>query len=441
MLSSRVVVIGGGLAGCEAAWQAALRGCQVTLYEMRPEVNTGAHHTSDLAEIVCSNSLGSNADNSAPGLLKEELRKLDSLIMSCADSSRVAAGQALAVNRTAFSEKVTAAIESNPNIEVVREEVKAVPSPEEIDAVVILATGPLTSASMGRSICSLIGEDHLYFFDAAAPIVDGESVDMGSAFWGSRYDKGDPDYLNCPMSEEEYDAFYDALINAELAEMHDFERDHLFESCMPVEEIARRGRQTLLFGPLKPVGLTDPHTGKRPFALLQLRREDESGSSFNMVGFQTRLKWGEQKRVFGMIPALSNAEFMRFGVMHRNTFINSPEHITSTMQLRSCPSLFFSGQMTGVEGYIESTASGLVAGVNAALTACGKSPIEFPEVTAIGALCRHVSVRKNVAFQPSNINFGLLPTPEGRYRKNEKKGIQIARAREAFESVVDMLRR
>jgi len=439
-MDNKVVVIGGGLAGCEAAWQAAKVGCNVTLYEMRPDKNTGAHHTADLAEIVCSNSLGSNAENSAPGLLKEELRKLDSLIISCADSSRVAAGQALAVNRLVFSKKVTEAIQMNPNIEVIREEIKEIPCEKE-DEVVVLATGPLTSDSMSKSICELIGEKHLYFFDAAAPIVDAESVDMNSAFWGSRYDKGDPDYLNCPMTEEEYNAFYDELIEAELAPVHDFEKNHLFESCMPVEEIARRGRQTLLFGPLKPVGLTDPHTGKRPFALLQLRREDEYGSSFNMVGFQTRLKWGEQKRVFGMIPALSNAEFLRFGVMHRNTFINSPEYIDATMQYRLRNNLLFAGQMTGVEGYMESTASGLVAGLNAGLIACGKNPVSFGISTAIGALCRHISVSKNVPFQPSNINFGLLPSPEGKYRKNEKKEIQIAKAREEFKLTLDMLQK
>ena len=431
-----VTVIGGGLAGVEASFQAAKRGCDVTLYEMRPNTNTGAHTTDYLGEIVCSNSLGSDGEASAQHLLKNELRALNSIIMSTADNNRVPAGQALAVDRELFAKSLTAQIEGLSNIKVIREEVTELPQSD----ILVIATGPLTSDSMASSIAKLLGEDSLYFFDAQAPIVDYESIDMEHAFWGTRYEKGDPDYLNCPMTKEEYDAFYEALISAKLAEMHDFENKKLFEACMPIEEIARRGQQTMAFGPLKPVGFIDPKTNARPYAIIQLRKENAEGTALNLVGFQTRLKWGEQKRVFSLIPALRNANFLRYGVMHRNTFINGPKHLAPTLQLKANLNILFAGQITGVEGYIESTSSGILAGINASMLAFDKEPIAFPHGTAIGALAYHVSEKEHKGqFQPSNMNFGILPEPIPPFKKNERRELIIANCIREFEGIQRIL--
>lgn len=418
-----IAVIGAGLAGSEAAWQIAQRGECVELYEMRPDKQTEAHHTEGFAELVCSNSLRSDQLESGPGLLKEELRRMNSLIMDAADHTRVPAGGAQAVDREAFSSWITTKICSHPNIKVIRKEVTHFPE----DQIVVCASGPLTSDTLFSSIKELTGADTLYFYDAAAPIITAESVDMERAFWQSRYDKGNgADYLNCPLSIEEYRVFYDTLMQAEWAPTKDFEKEIFFEGCMPIETMAKRGFQTLLYGPMKPVGLVDLHTGETPFAVVQLRREDENGRLFNIVGFQTRTKWGDQKKVIQTIPALANAEIVRYGVMHRNTFLNGPMVLQETGQMKKREDIFFAGQMTGVEGYIESTASGLVAGINAARLAKGEDTLIFPRTTAIGALMNHVGASPTSHFQPMNINFGLLPAPEKKIRSKKERNAYYA---------------
>lgn len=414
-----VTIIGAGLAGSEAAWQLAQRGIKVKLYEMRPEKSTPAHHTGKFGELVCSNSLRSNQLENAVGLLKEEMRRLGSLIMECADNNALPAGGALAVDREGFSQEITDRITSHPNIDIIRKEVTEIPE----DEYIIVATGPLTSEKLSFSIGKLMNSEYLYFYDAAAPIVAYESIDQERVFKASRYDKGDGDYINCPMTEEEYNRFYNELVNAEVVPIKSFEKEIVFEGCMPVETMAKRGPQTLLFGPLKPVGLTDPHTGKQPYAVVQLRQDNKDGTLYNIVGFQTHLKWGEQKRVFGMIPGLANAEFVRYGVMHRNTFINSPKVMKPTLQYIDNGKLFFAGQMTGVEGYVESASSGLIAGINMARVFNGKEPLVFPEATAHGALCHYITDVTIKNFQPMNVNFGIFPQPEYRIKNKKEKSI------------------
>jgi len=432
-LNDKVIVIGAGLAGSEAAWQLAKRGIKVRLYEMRPVVNTPAHHTDKFGELVCSNSLRSNQLENAVGLLKEEMRRLGSLIMECADSKALPAGGALAVDREGFSQEITDRITGNSNIEIIREEVTSIPENE----YVIVATGPLTSEKLSFSIGSMMDNDYLYFYDAAAPIVTYELINKDKVFMASRYDKGDSDYINCPMTEEEYVSFHKELVNAETAPLKSFEKEVVFEGCMPVETMAKRGLQTLLFGPLKPVGLTDPRNGKQPYAVVQLRRDNKEGTLYNIVGFQTHLKWGEQKRVFGMIPGLENAEFVRYGVMHRNTFINSPKVMRPTLQFHNNEKLFFAGQMTGVEGYVESASSGLVAGINMARIINDMEPVVFPETTAHGALCRYITDRTIKTFQPMNVNFGIFPQPEYRIRnKKEKSSYYAERALKDLEKFI-----
>ncbi len=417
-----IKVIGAGLAGAETAWQIARKGIEVELYEMRPERMTPAHHTNQFAELVCSNSLkGAGLDNAA-GLLKEEMRRLDSLLMKVADHHSVPAGGALAVDREQFSREVTEILENHPLIRIHREEVKALPESE----IAVIATGPLTSDELALQIQKITGEDALSFYDAAAPIVTLESIDMDKAFWASRYDKGDPDYLNCPMTEEEYKIFYQELLQAEVAEVKGFERGKVFEGCMPVEVMAARGEQTLTFGPLKPVGLIDSRTGKRSFAVVQLRKENREGTLFNLVGFQTHLKWGEQQRVFRLIPGLENAEFVRYGVMHRNTFLNAPKVLNADYSLKNSSNLFFAGQITGVEGYVESIASGLVAGINAVRRLNNLPLLVFPEETALGALARHLEGSPSVNFQPMSMNIGLLPPLEVRIKAKREKNQRIA---------------
>lgn len=416
MQKDYIKVIGAGLAGCEAAWQIAERGIKVKLYEMKPGKKTPAHHTDTFAELVCSNSFRSDMLENAVGLLKQELRELNSLIMQCADETRVPAGGALAVDRNAFSQKITDKIQEHPLIEVINAEVTSLSN----DVLTIVATGPLTSDSLSEKIAEIIGGNCLYFFDAAAPIVRLDSIDLNIAFKASRYGKGEADYLNCPMNKEEYDAFYHALITAETVELKEFEDSRVFEGCMPIETMAKRGKDTMRFGPLKPVGLTDPRTGREPYAVVQLRQDNLSGTLYNIVGFQTHLKWGEQKRVFSMIPGLENAEFERFGVMHRNTFINSPGLLDATYQLKKHPHLFFAGQMTGVEGYVESTSSGFVAGINAVRVFKDQEKLVFPGTTAIGALARYISSPVSGKFQPMNVNFGIMD-PLGVKIRNKKE--------------------
>ncbi|MBO5078787.1 MAG: methylenetetrahydrofolate--tRNA-(uracil(54)-C(5))-methyltransferase (FADH(2)-oxidizing) TrmFO [Oscillospiraceae bacterium] len=416
-----VKVIGAGLAGAEAAWQLAQRGIQVSLYEMKPNKKSPAHHADTFAELVCSNSLRGDRLENAVGLLKEELRRLDSLIISCADATRVEAGGCLAVDREGFSRLVTEKIRSHPNITVVEEEVTKVP-----EGPVIVATGPLTSDALSEAIGEYFGTGYLHFFDAAAPLVTAESVDMDKAWWQSRYDRGTPDYVNCAMDKAEYEAFLHALITAEEAEVHGFEDKNVFEGCMPVEVMARRGPDTLRFGPLKPVGLTDPSTGKEPYAVVQLRQDNAAKSVFNLVGFQTHLKFPEQKRVFSMIPALKNAEFVRYGVMHRNTFLQSPKLLDRFYADRRDPMVAFAGQMTGVEGYVESAASGFLAAVAMAAKVKGQTPVEFPKETAIGALGLYISDERIDHFQPMNINFSIISPLEQRIRKKAEKNLAIA---------------
>lgn len=434
-MNKKVIVIGAGLAGSEAAWQLATRGIKVRLYEMRPKNNTPAHHTEKFGELVCSNSLRSNQLENAVGLLKEEMRRLGSLIIECADNNALPAGGALAVDREGFSQEITDRITGNPNIEIIREEVADIPE----DEYVIVATGPLTSDKLSFSIGSLMDNDYLYFYDAAAPILTFESIDHDKVFRASRYDKGDSDYINCPMSEEEYMNFHKELVNAELAPLKSFEKEVVFEGCMPVETMAKRGLQTLLFGPLKPVGLTDPGTGKQPYAVVQLRQDNKEGTLYNIVGFQTHLKWGEQKRVFGMIPGLENAEFVRYGVMHKNTFINSPKVMKPTLQFHDNERLFFAGQLTGVEGYVESASSGLIAGINMARIINGAEPVVFPQTTAHGALCRYITDNTIKVFQPMNVNFGIFPQPEFRIRnKKEKSAYYAERALNDLEKFIHL---
>ncbi len=419
-----ISIIGAGLAGSEAAWQAALRGAEVTLYEMRPEKQTPAHKTGGFAELVCSNSLRGAGLENAVGVLKEEMRRMGSLIMAAADATRVPAGGALAVDRHGFSDYITQRIEAHPQIRVVRTEVRAIPLSE--DGVTIVASGPLTEGALAEDIARRTGGDSLYFYDAAAPIVSLESVDMTKAYRASRYGKGEAAYINCPMTEAEYRAFYEALVTAEKAPTHGFEKEKFFEGCMPVEVMAARGEDTLLYGPLKPVGLEHPVTGVRPFAVVQLRQDNAEGTLYNIVGFQTHLKWPEQRRVFGMIPGLEHAEFLRYGVMHRNTFLNAPRHLLPTYQLRGEERLLFAGQMTGVEGYVESASSGLVAGINAARLARGEAPLVFPETTCHGALAHYITTGEADHFQPMNVNFGLLPPLPQRIRKKREKKQRLA---------------
>lgn len=421
-MSKHLTIIGAGLAGSEAAWQAAKRGIQVNLYEMRPLANTPAHHTDKFAELVCSNSLRAGNIENAVGLLKEEMRQLGSLIIEAADANQVPAGGALAVDRDGFSQYITDKLTNNPLIKIIREEVDQIPE----DDAVIIATGPLTSAKMTAAIQKLTGEDYFYFYDAAAPIVTLESIDQTKVFRASRYDKGEADYLNCPMGKEEYDAFWEELVNAERAPLKSFEKEIFFEGCMPVEQMAGRGIQTLLFGPLKPVGLVNPHTGEQPYAVVQLRQDNKEGTLYNIVGFQTHLKWGEQRRVFSMIPGLENAEFARFGVMHRNTFINSPNLLEPTLQMKKYPSIFFAGQITGVEGYVESASNGLVAGINATLFLQKEEMVIFPSTTAHGALCNYITTAPAKHFQPMNVTLGLLSPLEKRIKNKKERGAFLA---------------
>ena len=416
-----VKVIGAGLAGAEAAWQLAQRGIQVQLYEMKPHKKSPAHHTDTFAELVCSNSLRGDRLENAVGLLKEELRRFGSLIISCADETRVEAGGCLAVDRQGFSDLVTQKLRSHPNVTVIEEEVTKVP-----EGPVIVATGPLTSDAMSEAIGEYFGTGYLHFFDAAAPLVTAESVDMEKAWWQSRYDRGTPDYINCAMDKEEYEAFLKELIAAQEAEIHGFEDKNVFEGCMPVEVMARRGPDTLRFGPLKPVGLVDPKTGKEPYAVVQLRQDNAAKSVFNLVGFQTHLKFPEQKRVFSMIPALKNAEYVRYGVMHRNTFLQSPKLLDRFYADRRNPLVAFAGQMTGVEGYVESAASGFLAAVAMAAKVQGKEPVAFPKETAIGALGLYISDERIDHFQPMNVNFSIIAPLEQRVRKKAEKNLALA---------------
>ncbi|WP_373285822.1 methylenetetrahydrofolate--tRNA-(uracil(54)-C(5))-methyltransferase (FADH(2)-oxidizing) TrmFO [Paenibacillus segetis] len=431
--TNRVTVIGAGLAGSEAAWQIASRGIPVTLYEMRPVVKTPAHHTDKFAELVCSNSLRANGLTNAVGVLKEEMRMLNSLVLGAADRNAVPAGGALAVDRDGFSGEITRTLHEHPLVEVVTEEITEIPQ----DGIVVIATGPLTSPALSEQIQRLTGQDYFYFYDAAAPIVDKDSIDMDKVYLASRYDKGEAAYLNCPMNEQEFDAFYEALITAEVAQLKEFEKEVYFEGCMPIEIMMRRGKQTALFGPMKPVGLPDPRTGKIPHAVVQLRQDNAAATLYNLVGFQTHLKWGEQQRVFSMIPGLEKAEFVRYGVMHRNTFLNSPKLLLPTYQLKSQPKLFFAGQMTGVEGYVESAASGLLAGINAARLACGEEGIVFPEDTTLGSMARYITTADFENFQPMNANFGLFPNLDIRYRKKaEKKEALAHRALDSMSAFI-----
>ena len=425
-----VIVIGAGLAGSEAAWQLAQRGIPVRLLEMKPKKMSPAHHSASFGELVCSNSLRSDQLENAVGLLKEELRRCGSLIMACADEHRVEAGGALAVDREAFSAAITDKIRSHPNITVEEGEVTQIPE----EGQVIVATGPLTSDALSRAIAELFPQNkYLNFFDAAAPLVTFESIDMDSAFFASRYDRGTPDYINCPMTEEEYEAFWQELIHAQEAEVHGIEDAGVFEGCMPVEVMARRGRDTLCYGPLKPVGLRDPKTGKEPFAVVQLRKDNAQGSIYNIVGFQTHLRWPEQRRVFSMIPALKNAEYVRYGVMHRNTFLDSPRLLDRYYRVRGNERLMFAGQITGVEGYVESTASGCLAAMELARRLEGKEPVNFPRETAMGAMALYISDGSVADFQPMNVNFGLIPPLGYRVKGKRNKNAEISkRALEAL---------
>ena len=421
-MTQTVNVIGAGLAGSEAAYQLVQRGIKVNLIEMRPVKQTPAHHTDQFAELVCSNSLRGNALTNAVGVLKEEMRRLDSLIISAADKARVPAGGALAVDRHDFAGYVTETLKNHPNVTVLNEEINSIP-----DGYTIIATGPLTTEKLAAEIVEATGEDQLYFYDAAAPIIEKESIDMNKVYLKSRYDKGEAAYLNCPMTEEEFNIFYDALMEAEVAPVNEFEKEKYFEGCMPFEVMAERGRKTLLFGPMKPVGLEDPKTGERPYAVVQLRQDDAAGTLYNLVGFQTHLKWGAQKDVIRLIPGLENVEIVRYGVMHRNTFINSPDVLTEKYELIGREEVHFAGQMTGVEGYVESAASGLVAGINVAHKIKGKGGVVFPRETMIGSMAYYISHAKNEKnFQPMNANFGLLPTLEKRVKDKKLRYEKLA---------------
>ena len=429
-------ILGAGLAGCEAAWQAAQRGVKVRLFEMKPHKMTPAHHSSGFAELVCSNSLRSDCVSNAVGLLKEEMRRFDSLIMQAADATRVPAGSALAVDRTKFSQYITDRIRNHPNIEVIEEEVSSL----EEGVVTVIATGPLTSDAMADFIKDELGCGKLHFFDAAAPIVDAATINMDVAFFASRYDKGDADYINCPMNKEQYDAFWQALTTAEEAQLKEFDKESqknvkVFEGCMPVEVMARRGYETLCYGPLKPVGLIDPRVGKESYAVVQLRKENREGTMFNLVGFQTHLTFPEQRRVFRMIPGLENAEFLRYGVMHRNTYLNSPGLLGNTYAMNTRPDVFFAGQMTGVEGYVESAGSGLLAGINAAHRALGKDKLVLPAETMLGAMADYVSRGGVGDFAPMNANFGIV-TPLG-YRVKGGKAAKNEKLAERALTIID----
>lgn len=426
-----VNVIGAGLAGSEAAWQLAEAGVPVNLYEMRPVKSTAAHHTADFAELVCSNSLRGNGLTNAVGVLKEEMRRLNSLVISSADETAVPAGGALAVDRNNFSGLVTEKLKAHPMVKVISEEITKIP-----EGITIIATGPLTSEALAEEIAEYNGSHGFYFYDAAAPIIDSSTIDRDKVYLKSRYDKGEAAYLNCPMTEEEFMRFYEALITAEVAPQKEFEKEKFFEGCMPIEVMAKRGIKTMLFGPMKPVGLEDPKTGKRPYAVIQLRQDNAAASMYNIVGFQTHLKWGEQKRVFQMIPGLENAEFLRYGVMHRNSFMNSPELLRPTYQSKKRNDLFFAGQMTGVEGYVESAGSGLVAGLNAARLAKDEELIEFPRETAIGSMAYYITHAEGKHFQPMNANFGLFPSLPERIR--DKKLRYETLAERALNALAEM---
>lgn len=427
-----VNVIGGGLAGCETAYQISKKGIKVKLYEMKPEKYSPAHSNSDLAEIVCSNSFKSNLITNACGLLKEELRILDSLLIKVADETSVPAGQALAVDRERFSKRVTEIVKSNPNIEVINEEVTRIPKNE----ITVIATGPLTSDSLFEEISKLVDGEELHFYDAAAPIIEKDSIDMDIAFIGDRYGKGEADYINLPMNKEEYENFWNELVNAQVVELHNFEKREIFEGCMPVEIMAKRGIDTLRYGPLKPVGFDDPRTGKRPYALVQLRQDNFSGTLYNMVGFQTNLKFGEQKRVFSMIPGLKEAEFIKYGVMHRNTFINSTKILNDTFQMKKNSNIFFAGQITGVEGYVESIASGLLTGINVVKYINDDEKFVLPKETMLGALANYIS-SPNDKFQPMNANFGILPPLELRIKDKQERYRKLSER--SLEKMKEML--
>jgi len=429
---NKATVVGAGLAGCEAAWQLAKRGIAVDLYEMKPTKKSPAHSYDGFAELVCSNSLRADGLANAVGLLKEEMRRLDSVIMACADKTKVAAGGALAVDREKFSDSVTEIIKNHPLINVISEEVVKIPECENV----IIASGPLTSDALSENIGEFLGNEYLHFFDAAAPIVTFDSINMDTAFFASRYDKGTPDYVNCPMTKEQYDVFYNELINAECAHLHGFE-NNVFEGCMPIEVMAKRGEQTMLFGPLKPVGLVDKRTGAKAHAVVQLRKDNADGTLYNIVGFQTHLKFGEQKRVFSLIPGLENAEFVRYGVMHRNTFINSPVTMTKYYSAKKRDDLYFAGQMTGVEGYVESASSGLVAGINLAHKISGKAQVDFTKYTAIGALSNYISEGAIGNFQPMNVNFGIIESLGQRIKNKQERYTAISlRALDVLEKII-----
>ena len=431
---TKITVIGAGLAGCEAAWQIASKGIQVDLVEMKPSKMSAAHHSSDFAELVCSNSLKASRVDSAAGLLKEEMRRFGSLCLKAADVSSVAAGGALAVDRKIFSSFITEKIKNNPNINVTEAVVEDIPS----GGITVIATGPLTDGVLAERIAGLCDGGNLSFYDAAAPVVTAESVDFSKAFFASRYDKGDKDYINCPMNKEEYEAFYKELINAESAKLKDFDRPiNVYEGCMPVEILAKRGEDSIRFGPLKPVGLRDPRTGHRPWAVVQLRRENADATMFNMVGFQTNLKFGEQKRIFSMIPGLENADFVRYGVMHRNTFINSPKLLSRDLSLKKRENVFFAGQITGVEGYMESAACGIAAGINAVRRLNGEAPLILPEFTMTGALLKYICDETVTDFQPMGANFGIIPPLAEHIRdKRERYAALSARSLNWFDEFV-----
>ncbi|MDP7989758.1 FADH(2)-oxidizing methylenetetrahydrofolate--tRNA-(uracil(54)-C(5))-methyltransferase TrmFO [Bacillus sp. MHSD_36] len=434
MTTQVVNVIGAGLAGSEAAYQIAKRGVQVRLYEMRPVRQTPAHHTDKFAELVCSNSLRANTLTNAVGVIKEEMRLMDSVIIRAADECSVPAGGALAVDRHEFAAKVTEYVKNHPNVTVMNEEITEIP-----EGPTVIATGPLTSPDFSAQLKELTGEDYFYFYDAAAPIVEKDSIDMNKVYLKSRYDKGEAAYLNCPMTEEEFDRFYEALIAAETVPLKEFEKEIFFEGCMPVEVMASRGRQTLVFGPMKPVGLEDPKTGKTPYAVVQLRQDDAAGTLYNIVGFQTHLKWGPQKEVLQLIPGLENAEIVRYGVMHRNTFINSPNLLRPTYQYKQRDDLFFAGQMTGVEGYVESAASGLLAGINAARLVKGEEPVVLPPVTAMGSMANYITATNAKNFQPMNANFGLFAPLEKKIKKKaERNEAYATRALETIQNFVNI---
>lgn len=429
---NKATVIGAGLAGCEAAWQLAKRGITVDLYEMKPQKMTPAHSADTFAELVCSNSLRADGLANAVGLLKEEMRRLDSIIINCADKTKVPAGGALAVDRELFSKSVTDIIKSHPNINVIEQEVTKIPDCENV----IIASGPLTSDALSQDIGEFFGDEYLHFFDAAAPIVTFDSINMDKAFFASRYDKGTPDYINCPMTKEQYEVFYNALVNAECAELHEFE-NNVFEGCMPIEVMAKRGEQTMLFGPLKPVGLIDKRTNEKSHAVVQLRKDNTDGTLYNIVGFQTHLKFGEQKRVFSLIPGLENAEFVRYGVMHRNTFINSPKTMTKYYNTKKRDDLFFAGQMTGVEGYVESASSGLMAAINLAQKINNKPMIDFTKYTAIGALANYIAEGSCAVFQPMNVNFGIIESLGERIKNKQERYTKISlRALEMLDKII-----